>query len=251
MPGVVGLAIEWNKLKLKLSVSVADGYTLSVARYNADGLVSDKNCDFMKEPRFVEAYDQAMKQSSTPSFKGHWHIHVTTWAAAHASQLSGDFVECGVFRGMMAMATMTYTRFHELNRKYYLFDTFCGLDAEYCTPAEYATYIGQYPDTFELVTRRFAPFPNVVIVKGPVPATLSRVEISKVAYLHLDMNCTMPEIAAFKHFWPRMVQGGIVVLDDYGWPGHESQKESFDELAKSYGVEILSLPTGQGVILKP
>lgn len=48
-----------------------------------------------------------------------------------------------------------------------------------------------------------------------------------------------------------MVSGAIVVLDDYGWSGHEEQKHAFDSFARSRGVEVLSLPTGQGLILKP
>ena len=64
------------------------------------------------------------------------------------------------------------------------------------------------------------------------------------------MNCALPEIEAFKYIWPNLVQGGIVVLDDYGWRGHEVQYEAFNKLSKELGFLILSLPTGQGLIIK-
>jgi hypothetical protein len=49
-----------------------------------------------------------------------------------------------------------------------------------------------------------------------------------------------------------MVSGGVIVLDDYGWGGyHMEQKLGFDQFAARRDVDILSLPTGQGLIFKP
>jgi hypothetical protein len=42
----------------------------------------------------------------------------------------------------------------------------------------------------------------------------------------------------------------MVLLDDYAYLGHEEQTHALDEAAKSFGVEILSLPTGQGILMK-
>jgi hypothetical protein len=65
------------------------------------------------------------------------------------------------------------------------------------------------------------------------------------------MNCVQPEIAAMEYFWPKLVAGGVVIIDDYGFSGHEAQKTAADTFAESVGVKILSLPTGQGLMLKP
>jgi hypothetical protein len=42
-----------------------------------------------------------------------------------------------------------------------------------------------------------------------------------------------------------------VVLDDYAFRGYERQKAAMDEFARQVGIEILTLPTGQGLIIKP
>ena len=60
-----------------------------------------------------------------------------------------------------------------------------------------------------------------------------------------------PEIAAAHFFWDKIVPGGVVILDDYGFKGHEEQKAAFNEFAKQKNVPILQLPTGQGIIFKP
>jgi O-methyltransferase len=219
--------------------------------YFMPGLITTKNCDFMKDPEFIEAYNAAMKQEYIPD-AGTWVYHVNQWAAFHAKQLKGDFVECGVNKGTIAMSNITYINFKSLkDRKYYLFDTFCGADKESCTEDEYLRLKDAYPDCYQFVAKSFKKFPNVVIVKGPVPKTLSQVHIDKVAYLSLDMNCALPELEALKYFWPKLVPGGIVVLDDYGWPTFENQKEAADNFASSVKVKVLSLPTGQGIIIKP
>jgi O-methyltransferase len=53
-----------------------------------------------------------------------------------------------------------------------------------------------------------------------------------------------------QYFWPRLVPGAPVIFDDYGWLAYRAQKEALDEFARSHGVEILLLPTGQGLLIK-
>jgi hypothetical protein len=65
------------------------------------------------------------------------------------------------------------------------------------------------------------------------------------------MNIAKPERAAIAYFWPKLSHGAIVVLDDYAWQGFEEQKAAMDEFAERVGVEVLTLPTGQGLILRP
>ena len=64
------------------------------------------------------------------------------------------------------------------------------------------------------------------------------------------MNCALPERAALEFFWDRLSPGAIVLLDDYGYRGHECQRDAIDEVARSKYVRVLSLPTGQGLIIK-
>ncbi|HTB17249.1 MAG TPA: hypothetical protein VK708_03990, partial [Bryobacteraceae bacterium] len=71
-----------------------------------------------------------------------------------------------------------------------------------------------------------------------------------VAFLHLDMNCAYPEAAALEYFWDRLSPGAFVLLDDYVYFGYESQTKAIDSLAASLGFNVLSLPTGQGLIIK-
>ena len=218
--------------------------------YHRDGLITLHSAEFLRDPEFQAAYAAALHQQ--PGVNIQWRAHVTQWAGYHAKQLRGDFVECGVNRAFLSASVMKYVDFRSMtDRKFYLFDTFSGLVPELVTEEDRAAFRNEYPDCYEFVKESFKDDRNVVLVRGPVPSTLSQVEIQGVAYLSIDMNCAAPEYDALKFFWPKMVSGGIVVLDDYGFSGHESQKRVADEFAKSVGARVLSLPTGQGLLLKP
>jgi hypothetical protein len=170
--------------------------------------------------------------------------------------LEGDFVECGVNTGICSLAVMNYVDFEKSGKRFFLFDTWEGSPQDQFTREERdigldLVHKESYASCFELAQKNFAPYPNAVLVRGRVPETLTSVEIDKVAYLAIDMNAVAPEIAAAEYFWPKLVSGGVIVLDDYGWLHHVNQKKAFDAFASERGVKILNLPTGQGILIKP
>lgn len=223
---------------------------LFVPTYREDGLCTVHNCEHLKTARFRRAYASALEQQAGVDIR--WRAHVVQWAGSHAVKLPGDFVECGVNRGFLSMSLMTYIDFEKcLDRKFYLFDTYGGLVDEQVTPEDKAAFRNYYDDTYDFVVESFSRFPNAVVVRGIVPESLATVQIDAVAYLSIDMNCVEPEFAALKHFWPKMVAGGIVILDDYGFLGHEAQHRAADQFAESVGVQVLAAPTGQGILIKP
>jgi hypothetical protein len=221
--------------------------------YSQDGLASIHNCDCLKDNKFLRAYNAGKSTGSWGDLDIHWRAYIACWAANKAKYLEGDFVECGVNKGGLALAVMEYINFKGLSKTFYLLDTFCGLSGDYITAEEdkIGRKSGGYADCFEEVKKTFKGFKNVEIIRGTVPDTLSFVNVSKVSYLSLDINCAMPEIAAANFFWDKLVSSGVIVLDDYGWNACLPQKKAFDEFAAAKNVQILQLPTGQGLIFKP
>lgn len=224
--------------------------------YANDLLYTFHNADFISEPRFAEAY-RLCKQLGGKLLDGYdiqWRVHVLCWSAAHGAKLEGDFVDCGVYTGFCTHAVMHFVNFGALNKKYYLMDTFGGLDERFSTPYEMQRNqklgYSSTGDLYRQVQETFKDF-NVKVIKGAIPETLAQAIPEKVAFLSIDMNTAAPEVAAMEHFWPRMTSGAMIVLDDYGYPGCINQKLAHDEWARSKGVQVLSLPTCQGLIIKP
>jgi hypothetical protein len=230
--------------------------------YDADGLrVWSKNIGFLADRRFQAIYQRAYDSGhafycadGSPLHNIQWRVAVTCWAAVHGSKLEGDFVECGVNTGVHSLAICEYINFNVLGKKFYLFDTYCGMPEEQMSDFEHSIHKGRnerlYPECYEIAKKNFAPFPNAILVRGKIPDTLNSVPIEHIAYLSIDMNLAYPERCALEHFWPKMTPGAIVVLDDYAWANADEQKTSHDAFAASKGTEILTLPTGQGLLVR-
>ena len=223
-----------------------------VIRYNEDELITSHKCDFLYDPKFKAIYDLAVMDQLAISPNIRWRAHVMCWAASNCMNLEGDFVECGVNRGFLSKIIIDFVKFSDSSKKFYLLDTYEGFAEKYLSPNELAKGMksGGYEPCYEFVCKYFSKYANVQIIKGIVPDTLELVDANKIAFLSIDMNNVTPEIEAFLYFWEKIVDGGIVILDDYGHAGHEEQKNRFDSLAASFSFNILSLPTGQGLIIK-
>ncbi|REJ82770.1 MAG: class I SAM-dependent methyltransferase [Acidobacteria bacterium] len=228
--------------------------------YDQDGLTSFHNHDFIGESDFSRAYARGVEAAGS-DYRWHWRVHVALWVAHRALDLAGDFVECGVNRGFLSSAIMQYLDWNRQERDYYLLDTFSGLDERYVSRAELDSGIlrrnqeklrsGFYVDGVDAVRENFSEWPRARLVVGSIPESLPQVVLERVAFLHLDLNCSPPEIAALDHFWPSLSPGAFVLLDDYGYAGFETQRAPMDDWARDHRLSVLSLPTGQGLIQKP
>jgi hypothetical protein len=182
-------------------------------------------------------------------------VHTILWAALHCKDIEGDFVECGTNKGGFARAICEYLDFNTLSKTFYLLDTFEGLDESQLTGSEIAAgkkeHFNQvYSECYEQVKDTFSSFANVKLVKGIVPATLAAVQSEKIAFLSIDMNSLAPELAALDYFWDKLSKGGMIVLDDYAYVTCDLQYHAHNNWAKQKGICILSLPTGQGLIIR-
>jgi O-methyltransferase len=226
--------------------------------YNQDGLASQHNADFLRDPRFAAAYRIGI-ENGRPGLHIEWRVHVALWCASQAVRLEGDFVECGVHTGILSGAVMSWLEFATLApRTFYLFDTWAGIPAEQVSEEEKRFGVlemnRKYQDgdaTHAAAIRKFSRWPNAVLVRGRVPESLAALPAAgKVAYVSMDLNVAAAEMAAVGILWPRMVPGALMLLDDYGWAAHANQKKAWDQWAARNSTMILTLPTGQGLLMK-
>lgn len=233
--------------------------TLGEDVFDFDGLKSVHNHDFMVDPQFKDAYARGVKATGT-DYQWYWRVHIGLWAAATAIKLDGDFVECGVNRGFLSSAIMHKLDWDKTGRTFYLLDTFAGIDLKYLNNSELTAGIrernqndlnsGFYTQNVAGVMDNFSEWQNKKIIVGSIPETLSQIAAKKIAFLHLDLNCTEPEVDAIEYLWDRLCCGAVVLLDDYAYAGYHPQKIGMDTWAAKRDVAIASLPSGQGLIIK-
>jgi O-methyltransferase len=222
--------------------------------YAQDGLYVQHNAPFLSDERFVNAYARGKSTGSWGAANIQWRAHVACWAADQVKTLPGDFIEFGVNKGGLAQTIIEYLKFVELGKNYYLLDTFKGLDDALISEVERGggrDKMTQYTDCYQEVMARFGRYPFAKVIRGSVPSTLTQVDAARLCFVSMDMNCAAPELAALEFCWPKLVPGGVIVLDDYGFRTHEAQQKVHRSFARERGVPLLELPTGQGLIMKP
>jgi hypothetical protein len=172
-------------------------------------------------------------------------------------QIQGDLVECGVFKGLspMMMAHFLKNR-SDFSRKIYLYDTFEGMTA--ATSADVDMLSGKTAKeevadvkgrdwntwccgTLEEVQKNVwetgYPKDKLIFVKGKVEETIPQVIPEQISLLRLDTDWYESTAHELQYLFPRLVRGGILILDDYGhWQG---AKKAADEYFAKTGTPIL------------
>src|SRR5207244_12931368 len=138
-----------------------------------------------------------------------------------------------VNRGFLSSAIMDYLNWDSLGKHFYLLDTFRGMDERFISPEDKASGAvernaqnlasGFYVQGIEEVRANFSQWKNVSLIEGSIPETVLQVRAEKIAYLHLDMNCSSPEAAAVQCVGVRLGPCALVVVDDCACSGYLAQ----------------------------
>jgi O-methyltransferase len=160
--------------------------------------------------------------------------------------LEGDTAEAGVYRGasswFICQARSTSGSIH------HGFDSFEGLsepeaaDGAYWRTRDLAV-------TIDDAAQVLAPF-NAKLYRGWIPEVFEQAEIDKLVFAHIDVDLYEPTMASLEYFYPRLVTGGIILCDDYGFDTCPGAKLAFDEFMAERSEPIIHSPTGQGFVIK-
>ncbi len=146
------------------------------------------------------------------------------------SGIEGDFVECGVWRGGSSMlAALTLLAQNDSSRQLYLFDTFEGMPQPTDKDVDLhgSPYQKIWKQEKELLSVSLQdvqrniestqyPKEKITLVKGMVEDTIPENAPDKIALLRLDTDFYDSTYHELKHLYPRLVPGGILIIDDYG-----------------------------------
>lgn len=174
-----------------------------------------------------------------------------------ANQIVGDIVECGVWKGGSMMA-VAYTLIQKLdpNRNLYLFDTFTGMSEPSEKDISIAgttafqelresqksdeSSIWCYADLETVKTKVYStgyPKEKIHFIQGKVEDTIPEKAPSQIALLRLDTDWYESTRHELEHLFPRIADGGVIIIDDYGhWQG---ARQAVDEYIQKYKIRIL------------
>lgn len=169
-----------------------------------------------------------------------------------AQGLPGALVECGVFKGASFVRFAGFRNlFGQSEQKVIGFDTFGAFPAS--TLEEDKEHIKQWVDNageqsisrdqlLEVMRRK--EIDNAELVEGDVvetvPLYVKEHPDLQIALLNLDTDIYDPAVTILEHFWPRIVPGGVLILDDYNvFPG---ETKAVDHYFKDTHVKIQKFP---------
>ena len=107
----------------------------------------------------------------------------------------------------------------------------------------------RYSSCYNEVIETFKDFKNIKIVKGIIPNILQELTFHNISFLHIDLNSSISEIEAINLLWNKMSNNAVILLDDYAYSGYSDTKKAWDQFVRLKKTSVLTLPTGQGVIL--
>lgn len=138
--------------------------------------------------------------------------------------IEGNAAEVGVYWGGTGRLIC-----QNANSKVFLIDTFSGLPAEhekdnYCKK-------GMFNETsIERVLRTLESCENFTIMVQEFPkGDTSKLDNLKFKIVHIDVDIYESTKNCLEYFYPRMVPGGVIVIDDYNEKNCAGCKTAVDE----------------------
>jgi O-methyltransferase len=215
----------------KLGAVVAPTYLLT------EGAKSwSQDADFMRAYRRLEPRNL---RSAERKF-------VVRTLVAAVAQLRGDSVEAGVYFGgtsWFICDTLAGT-----GKVHHAFDSFEGLSAPDAVDGTFWS-AGDLRADEASVRRLLAPYP-VRIHRGWVPEVFAGVALGELCFAHVDVDLYEATLGALEYFYHRLVPGGMLVCDDYGFTTCPGATRAVDEFMAGRPEPIIHLPTGQGLVIR-
>jgi O-methyltransferase len=211
-------------------------------------------------PRDFSADDVALVERVRPyTLTSPERIYSCVRAAEYLvkNRIPGDFVECGVWKGGIVMAlALTLLKQGDRERHLYLYDTFEGMAPPTDADVDFrgTTAAAQLDESARGPQGKvwaYAPLDEVRtavlgtgieasrvhFVKGKVEDTLPAQAPERIGLLRLDTDWYESTRHELEHLYPRLVSGGVIIIDDYGhWQG---ARKATDEYLTSHNIPLL------------
>lgn len=195
----------------------------------------------------VEDFPTLWRESSRRTLVDAPRAHMLYQLARHASRLDGAMAEVGVFRGGTAKLLANVA--DREDRKLHLFDTFTGmpetdLDRDLLSSGDFAD------TSLDSVKTFLRSHVSVVFHPGQFPTTADPIKKERFSFVHCDADVASSVEACCEFFYPRLVRGGVIVFDDYGFTSTPGAKTAADAFFADKREPILHLVTSQAIAIK-
>jgi len=172
--------------------------------------------------------------------------------------LQGCTAECGVGQGFASAYICECVQLSPYHDSHFAIDTYEGLYADRVYEMEDKYWKqGDLSYSFEEVSSRLdnieATQGLLEYVKGRIPEAFKQLDPEEeYRFVHIDVDLAEPTADSLDYFYPRMVEGGIILFDDYGYEQCPGARYEINEFFRNFDAEegVVELPTGQAFMVK-
>jgi hypothetical protein len=217
-----------------------------IEKYRRHGVLA-----FRPDEQFFQLADPVVTTRRT--LLGYDRLYVFWQAIGNVQGLPGAVAEIGSYRGGSAyFLASSFLAVTGKEATIHVFDTFEGHPAIQITERDNFHKPGQFSDTsYEDVRDYLSPFASLQVHKGDVSLSLPRLEETSYRLVHIDTDLYRPTLECLEYFTPRLVPGGVVVLDDYASAKCSGVAEAVVEyLATSDDYQVWDMRTEQLMLVK-
>lgn len=159
---------------------------------------------------------------------------------------SGSVAEVGVYKGgSLKMLNKIFENDLVLG-----FDTFTGMPDQ-CDPERGDDHRpGDFSDTSIEAVRAHLDDATVQLFPGVFPQSAYKFTAhmpKEFKFVHVDCDIYKSVFDCCMFFYPRLVDGGVMVFDDYGF---DSCRGAFEAVNEVFPRQVVYIPTGQALVIK-
>lgn len=194
---------------------------------------------------YLEAYQRARRLSGSSDnlFKqNRFFTLVQMVDRMLAEGPAGDVAECGCWKGHSTYLVAERLAAAGWGGRFFVFDSFEGglsdkvaadrIGGGDTDPAKTEAQKKHFASSFDGVAALLRPFPFVTLHKGWIPQVFDDVAglaERRFALVHVDVDLYEPTRDSLAFFGPRMCDGGLIVIDDYGSANFPGSRVAVDE----------------------
>ncbi len=241
LPSKLALSISKNELEFyMIRGAKAERY---VKKY--DMLMYRPHLRWLRGSEFQEVQDE-WGHTGLPLDRRYTLFHL----GQHCSEIEGDTVDIGIAYGTSSYFFLTGLGRSRDDRKHFIFDSFEGLSEPDKSRDGTHWGRGDLAVTEDIVRSNLKQFTTCVFLKGWIPKRFSEVSERRFAFVHIDVDLYDPTFDSLTFFYDKVVSGGMILCDDYGFLSCPGAFQAFEDFFKNKPEKIFRLATGQSLIIK-
>lgn len=171
-------------------------------------------------------------------------------------RLKGSTAECGVRFGVgSAIICKALDNTYSGEDGHYGFDSFEGLPLPSDKDQDRSGYQvwrkAGLQAPIQIATERLSDFHVFChLIKGWMPDSFDVAANRRFRYVHIDVDLYQSTWDSLAFFYPRMVQSGVIILDDHGFISCPGARKAAEEFFADKPEPIIELATGQAIVIK-